>query len=40
MQMGRIDGYNTQGSRNDLPFAWTDVREMNPSSSLAGGNTQ
>ena len=41
MQMGRIDGYNTLGSRSDAPFAWTDVREMYPSSSSsAGGNAQ
>ncbi|KAJ8623756.1 hypothetical protein MRB53_032286 [Persea americana] len=38
-KMGRIDGYNTLGSRGDAPFAWTDVREMYPSSSSSAGES-
>ncbi|XXG84923.1 hypothetical protein AAC387_Pa11g0123 [Persea americana] len=38
-KMGRIDGYNTLGSRSDAPFAWTDVREMYPSSSSSAGES-
>lgn len=37
--MGRVDGYNSQNSKRDVAFSWTNIYEKESTSSSALGES-